>query len=151
MIFINDQIHIYVDFILIVSTTSPDDALGLLIAMYNIFELNFRKNSRVVRFLYCIFHNDKRFLSNAMRLFIKENNIEIMNETNRLQAALSNSLYNNSTIQSSNSQTSTQHKIIENNASINGKNETNGPDLTNSSYSNHSVDLHDKTSVVLNE
>ncbi|CAF3902377.1 unnamed protein product [Rotaria sordida] len=151
LIFINDQIHIYVDFILIVSTTSPDYALGLLIAMYNIFELNFRKNSRVVRFLYCIFHNDKRFLSNAMRLLIKENNIEIMNETNQLQAAPSHSLYNNSTIQSSNSQTSTQHKIIENNASINRENEANGPDLTNSSYSNNSVDLHDKTPVVLNE
>ncbi|CAF1480114.1 unnamed protein product, partial [Rotaria sordida] len=151
LIFINDQIHIYVDFILIVSTTSPDYALGLLIAMYNIFELNFRKNSRVVRFLYCIFHNDKRFLSNAMRLLIKENNIEIMNETNQLQAAPSHSLYSNSTIQSSNSQTSTQHKIIENNASINRENETNGPDLTNSSYSNNSVDLHDKTPVVLNE
>jgi len=86
-----------------------------------------------------------------MRLLIKENNIEIMNETNQLQAAPSHSLYNNSTIQSSNSQTSTQHKIIENNASINRENETNGPDLTNSSYSNNSIDLHDKTPVVLNE
>ncbi|CAF1517373.1 unnamed protein product [Rotaria sordida] len=74
-----------------------------------------------------------------------------MNETNRLQVAPSNSLYNNSTIQSSNSQTSTQHKIIESNASINGENETNGSNLTNSSYSNNSVDLHDKTPVVLNE
>ena len=151
MSFFNDQIHVYVDFILIVSTTSPDDALGLLIAMYNIFELNFSKNSRAIRFLYSILHNGKRFLSNAMRLLIKENNIEIMNETDRLQAASSNSLFNNSTIQSNNSQTSTQYKIIENSTSINGENEINDPDSTNSSYSNATTDFNDKTSVGVNE
>lgn len=88
----NDQIHVYVDFILIVSTTSPDDALGLLIAMYNVFELNFNKHSRAIRFLYSIFHNDKRFLSNAMRLLIKEKNIDVFNEQNQQQAVSLNGL-----------------------------------------------------------
>ena len=151
MSFFNDQIYVYVDFILIVSTTSPDDALGLLIAMYNIFELNFSKNSRAIRFLYSILQNDKRFLSNAMRLLNQENNIEIMNETDRLQAASLNSLFNNSTIQSNNSQTSTQYKIIENSTSINGENEINDPDPTNSSYSNATTDFNYKTSVGVNE
>ncbi|CAF4022370.1 unnamed protein product, partial [Rotaria magnacalcarata] len=151
LIFVNDQIHVYIDFILVVSTTSPDDALGLLIAMYNIFELNFSKNSRAIRFLYSIVHNDKRFLSNAMRLLIKENNIEIMNETNRPQAASSNSLCSKSTIQSNNSQTSTQQKIIENSTSINGENEINDPDPPNSSCSNGNIDFTDKAPTVENE
>ena len=37
MILIDDVIHIYADFVPIVSTTSFDDALALLIAMYAIF------------------------------------------------------------------------------------------------------------------
>jgi hypothetical protein len=66
-----------VDFVPIVTTTSPDDALALLLAMYTIFELNFDKNSRAVRFLYAIIFSDKRFLSNSTRILIKEKNIDI--------------------------------------------------------------------------
>jgi hypothetical protein len=61
----------------IVSTTSPDDALALLLAMYTIFELNFDKKSRAVRFLYSIVFSDKRYLSNSTRILINEKNIDI--------------------------------------------------------------------------
>lgn len=80
MVLINDLIHIYVDFNLVVSTASPDDALGLLIAMYTIFELSFNKKSRTIRFLYSLLHSDKRFLSNSIRIFIKEKKIDLYAE-----------------------------------------------------------------------
>jgi hypothetical protein len=84
----DDRINIYVDFIRITSTTSPDDALALVIAMYTIFELSFSKTSRAIRFLYACLHGDKRFLSNSVRLLIKEKNIEINPEQNQQQSTI---------------------------------------------------------------
>ncbi|CAF1545434.1 unnamed protein product, partial [Rotaria sordida] len=43
LVSIDDIMHVYVDFHPILSTSSPDDALGLLISMYSIFELSFDK------------------------------------------------------------------------------------------------------------
>lgn len=71
------MIHVYVDFCRITSTSSPDDALALLISMYTIFELAFDKKSRVVRLIYSILHGDKQYLSNSIRMYIKEKNIDI--------------------------------------------------------------------------
>lgn len=83
MVLINDRINIYTDFVSIVSTTSPDDGLALVLAMYVVFELNFPKNGRAVRFLYSILFGDTRYLSNKMRSLIKEKNIDINTEQNR--------------------------------------------------------------------
>lgn len=83
MVYKDDLIYIYVDFIPITSTSSPDDALALLIGMYTIFELCFNKNGRTIRFLYSYFYDDKRFLSNSIRIFIKENSINIDSEQNQ--------------------------------------------------------------------
>lgn len=151
MVFNNDQIHVYVDFVLIVSTRSPDDALGLLIAMYNIFELSFSKHSRAIRFLYSIIHKDKRFLSNAMRLLLKENNIELMNETNQPQTVSSSSICSNSIVHNNNLQNPTQNTIIPNSTSIISGNEINDPLSTNSYHSNSNIGLIDKASAVTNE
>ena len=76
MVFVDDLINIYVDFLPITTTTSPDDALALLISMYTIFELNFPKNNRTMRLLYSILHADKRFLPNTVRAFIREKQID---------------------------------------------------------------------------
>lgn len=97
MVCLNDLIHVYVDFNLIVSTDSPDDALALLIAMYTIFELSFSKKSRTIRFLYSVLHGDKRFLSNSIRIFIKENNIDIYSEQQQSSLSSSNPVSNIST------------------------------------------------------
>lgn len=78
MVFTEDLINIYVDFLPITTTTSTDDALALLISMYTIFELNFPKNSRTVRLLYSLLHGDKRFLTNTIRLFLKEKQIDVI-------------------------------------------------------------------------
>lgn len=87
---IDDIIHIYVDFEPILSTNSPDDALGLLIAMYSIFELSFDKKSRTIRFLYCVLYGEKQFLSNSIRVLIKEKNIEIHRDRHQLTSVSNN-------------------------------------------------------------
>ena len=51
--------------------------------MYVVFELNFPKNGRAMRFLYSIVFGDTRYLSNKMRSLIKEKDIEIYTEQNR--------------------------------------------------------------------
>jgi len=94
MVCANDLIDVYVDFNLIVSTNSPDDALALLIGMYTIFELSFNKKSRTIRFLFSVLHSDKRFLSNSIRIFIKENNIDIYSEQQQPSLTSSNPVSN---------------------------------------------------------
>ena len=108
MVSIDDIIHIYVDFEPILSTSSPDDALGLLIAMYSIFELSFDKKSRTIRFLYCVLHGDKQFLSNSIRVLIKEKNIDIYRERLQLPSIWSYSVSNNTTTLTSESQSQLQ-------------------------------------------
>lgn len=83
MVVSDSTIDIYTDFLPIVSTASPDDGLALLLAMYVVFELNFPKNGRAIRFLYAIVFGDTRYLSNKMRSLIKEKDIEIQTEQNR--------------------------------------------------------------------
>ncbi|CAF1538951.1 unnamed protein product [Adineta steineri] len=90
LVCVNDLIHVYVDFHLIVSTNSPDDALALLVSMYTIFELSFNKKSRTIRLIYSVLHGDKRFLPNSIRIFIKENNIDIYSEQQQ-QSSLNSS------------------------------------------------------------
>ena len=94
MVCIDDLIHVYVDFNPIISTNSPDDALALLIAMYTIFELSFDKKSRTIRFLYCVLHGDKQFLSNSIRMLIKEKNIDIHRERPQLPSTSSSRFSN---------------------------------------------------------
>ena len=96
------------DFLPIVSTTSPDDALALLLAIYVVFELNFPKNGRAIRFLYSIVFNDKRFLSNKMRCLIKEKNIEINVEKLGKTSDNTNLIFNNRTTVENDSQLSAQ-------------------------------------------
>jgi hypothetical protein len=151
LVSINDQIHVYVDFIPILSTTSPDDALALLIAMYSIFELNFNRSSRAIRFLYSILHGDKRFLSNAMRLLIKEKGIDICNEANRKNISSSNNICTNSTILTSNSQISTNININTENTFINKENESDRPGESNTCSSNDALDSNLKRSITTNE
>ncbi|CAF1462705.1 unnamed protein product, partial [Didymodactylos carnosus] len=57
MVVSDDVIYIYVDYLPIVSTTSLDDVLALLLGMYA--ELNFSKSSRVIRLLYTVVFCDK--------------------------------------------------------------------------------------------
>ncbi|CAF1501583.1 unnamed protein product [Adineta ricciae] len=95
LVCIDDLIYVYVDFLPIVSTNSPDDAVALLISMYTIFELSFDKKSRTIRLLYCVLHGDKQFLSNSVRVLIKEKNINIQREPPQLPSMSCNSLRNN--------------------------------------------------------
>ena len=100
MVCLNDTIHIYVDFKLILSTNSPDTALALLIAMYTIFELAFDKKSRTIRLLYSVVHGETRYLTNSIRILIKEKNLNISSEHQQQQhqIASNSSSYGSTTL-----------------------------------------------------
>ncbi len=110
--------------------------------MYSIFELSFDKKSRTIRFLYCVLHGDKQFLSNSIRVLIKEKNIDIHRERLQLPSISSYSVSNNTTTITSVSQSQLQvvtnlmdHSIGEDNSSI--INQTTEPTTsTDSSHSN---------------
>lgn len=108
MVVSDNTIDIYTDFLPIVSTASPDDGLALLLAMYVIFELNFPKNGRAIRFLYAIVFGDTRYLSNKMRSLIKEKDIEIQTEQNRKNGENKNLAPNNCSAVDNDAQSSSQ-------------------------------------------
>jgi hypothetical protein len=99
------------DFIPVVSTTSPDDSLALLLALYSVFELNFNKNSRTIRLLYAIVFSDKRFISNTIRSFIHEKGIDIYSEINKKTSNDTNSAVNNSTIVDTDAKSSSPNQL----------------------------------------
>ena len=135
MVFLDDFIHIYVDFLPIVATTSLDDALALLIAMYTIFELNFPKNSRTIRLLYSVLHCDRRFLSNTIRLFIKEKQINIDDEPYRTQSVISNINSDKSTVIAASPQSLAQKEILCSSISSTLDNASDGSTLNNINHS----------------
>jgi len=110
--------------------------------MYSIFELSFDKKSRTIRFLYCVLHGDKQFLSNSIRVLIKEKNIDIHRERLQLPSISSYSVSNNTATITSESQSQLQtvtnpldHSTGEHNSSI--INQTTEPTTsTDSSHSN---------------
>ncbi|CAF4224304.1 unnamed protein product [Rotaria sp. Silwood2] len=111
LVCIEDRIHVYVDFNPVISTTSPDDALALLVAMYTIFELSFDKKSRTIRFLYSVLHGDTQFLSNFIRILIKEKNIDIHRKQCQILSTSSNAVSNSSTTLIVESQAQSQIEI----------------------------------------
>ena len=76
--------------------------------MYTIFELTFDKKSRAIRFLYSVLYGDKQFLSNSIRILIKEKNIDIHQQRHQLTSSSPNSSSNYSTTFSVESQTQSQ-------------------------------------------
>lgn len=76
--------------------------------MYSVFELSFDKKSRTIRFLYCVLHGDKQFLSNSIRILIKEKNIEIHRERRQLPSVSSHHISTNATTLRTDSQSQSQ-------------------------------------------
>lgn len=73
---------------------SLDHALALLIAVYIIFQFNFDENSHTIHLIYFILHNDRRFLSNSIRILIKDQYISFYSQDDEKQSTSSNSISN---------------------------------------------------------
>ena len=108
MVFMDDLIQIYVDFLPVTATTSSDDALALLISMYTIFELSFPKNNRTMRLLYSVLHAEKRFLTNTIRLFLQEKQIDIVDGSRQNDSLISVPAKNESPLNAVSSQSSAE-------------------------------------------
>jgi hypothetical protein len=90
--------------------------LALLIAMHNNFKLDFNENSRTIRLIYLILHDHKRFLSNSIRILIKEKYITFYSEEDQKQSTSSNSI-SNGPIPDIQSQPLFRSEIVENRVS----------------------------------
>ncbi len=103
------------DFISIVSTSSPDDAVALLVAMYTIFELSFDKKSRTIRLLYAVLHAETRYITNSVRILVKQKEINLHVEEQyqeqHQQQTVSNSSSNSSTTPENQSHSEVQLEI----------------------------------------
>ncbi|CAF1173632.1 unnamed protein product [Didymodactylos carnosus] len=96
---INEQsIDVYVNWLVISSTSSLDEAIALLISMYNISEIKFDPRSRTVRLLYITLLNERKYISNSIRSLLNELNYdstrEKMKSTTTSSAVLASSTKN---------------------------------------------------------
>ncbi|CAF1077589.1 unnamed protein product [Adineta steineri] len=154
LVCINNAIHIYVDFISILSTTYVDDAFALLIAMYTIFGLTFDRKSRVVRLLYSVLHGETKYLTNSVRIFIKEKNIDIYAEQQhqlKQHQSVLNSSSNDSTELIDESQPQSQLQIISPSASSTKINSLATDQSTETQSTNDNPDSILNTSFDMNE
>ncbi len=84
--------------------------------MYTIFKLNLNENSRTIRSIYLVLHDNKRFLSNSIRILIKEKYITFYSEEDKKQSTSSNSI-SNGPIPDIQSQPLFRSEIVENRVS----------------------------------
>lgn len=79
--------------------------------MYSIFDLTFDKKSRTSRLIYSALHAETRCLTNAVRIFIKEKNIDIYAEQQHQYQVIQNSSSSNSKTLSDESQQKSQSQM----------------------------------------
>ena len=64
---LNDKYELYLDYQLIVQTTSAQEALSLLLCLYNVFEIQFTRHSRGIHLLYGIMFQDQNELTKSLK------------------------------------------------------------------------------------
>jgi hypothetical protein len=124
--------------------------LALLIAMYNNFKLNFNENSRTIRLIYLILHDHKRFLSNSIRILIKEKYITFYSEEDQKQSTSSNSI-SNGPIPDIQSQPLFRSEIVENRVSSSDQDDSNNATGTQECSSANSVDSNLNNPIITSE
>ncbi|CAM4802664.1 unnamed protein product [Rotaria magnacalcarata] len=63
---LNAKYELYLDYQLIEQTTSAQEAISILLCLYNIFEIKFTRHSRGINLLYGIMFQDQNELSFEM-------------------------------------------------------------------------------------
>jgi hypothetical protein len=124
--------------------------LALLIAMYNNFKLNFNENSRTIRLIYLILHDHQRFLSNSIRILIKEKYITFYSEEGQKQSTSSNSI-SNGPIPDIQSQPLFRSEIVENRVSSYDQDDSNNATETQECSSANSVDSNLNNPIITSE
>jgi hypothetical protein len=124
--------------------------LALLIAMHNNFKLDFNENSRTIRLIYLILHDHKRFLSNSIRILIKEKYITFYSEEDQKQSTSSNSI-SNGPIPDIQSQPLFRSEIVENRVSSSDQDDSNNATGTQECSSANSVDSNLNNPIITSE
>jgi hypothetical protein len=118
--------------------------------VYTIFKLNFNENSRTIRLIYLILHDDKRFLSNSIRILIKEKYITFYSEEDQKQSISSNST-SNRPIPDIQSQPLSRSEIVGNRVSSFDEDDSSNAAETQECSSENSVDSNLNIPINTNE
>ncbi|CAF0911219.1 unnamed protein product [Didymodactylos carnosus] len=86
----------------VVTTTTLQEAVALLVATYNSFQLKPDPRSRTVRLLYTVLLNERKYISNNIRAILNELNYESTRQALKLTTSVAESAPSTNTIISSN-------------------------------------------------
>ena len=77
----NDKYEMYLDYQLIGQTTSAQEAISILLCLYNIFEIKFTRHSRGIHLLYGVVFQDQNELSKSLRKLLLSWDYTIKNKS----------------------------------------------------------------------
>ena len=77
----NDKYEMYLDYQLIGQTTSAQEAISILLCLYNIFEIKFTRHSRSIHLLYGVVFQDQNELSKSLRKLLLSWDYTIKNKS----------------------------------------------------------------------
>lgn len=92
---LNDKYELYLDYQLIVQTTSAQEAVSVLLCLYNIFEIQFTRHSRGIHLLYGVMFQDQNELSKSLRKLLLSWDYIIKNKSLVHQHQTTTSVVNN--------------------------------------------------------
>jgi hypothetical protein len=92
---LNDKYELYLDYQLIVQTTFAQEAVSVLLCLYNIFEIQFTRHSRGIHLLYGVMFQDQNELSKSLRKLLLSWDYIIKNKSLVHQHQTTTSVVNN--------------------------------------------------------
>ncbi|CAF3796765.1 unnamed protein product [Rotaria sp. Silwood1] len=147
---LDDKYELYLDYQLIVHTTSAQEAIAILLGLYNIFEIKFTRHSRGVPLLYGIIFQDQNELTKSLRKILLSWEFIIKNKSIVHQHQSTTTVNNGGMTQSTTSIETNVNDSNEDDPNKNGPNEnySNINHVNQESTINHSFN-HNKISVSL--
>ena len=142
---LNDKYELYLDYQLIVQTTSVQEAIAILLGLYNIFEIKFTRHSRGIHLLYGIMFQDQNELTKSLRkillswdYIIKNRSIGYQNQSTTTTTTTTTTVNNSSMTQSTTSVETNENDSNGNDLNGNGSNVLEKIDSIQNQLSNHS-------------
>ncbi|CAF4032126.1 unnamed protein product [Rotaria sordida] len=88
----NEKFQLYLDWQVVVETTSPTTALSLLLSLYNVFEVKFAKNNHTSHLLYGVFFQNGDELGKNLRIILNSWYFTFEDRTKKSQTQTTNSI-----------------------------------------------------------
>ncbi|CAF1413510.1 unnamed protein product [Rotaria sordida] len=88
----NEKFQLYLDWQVVVETTSPTTPLSLLLSLYNVFEVKFAKNNHTSHLLYGVFFQNGDELGKDLRIILNSWHFTFEDRTEKSQTQTTNSI-----------------------------------------------------------